>query len=123
MSRNNRLVVWAMLAFALAGCATTPAPRFELDSARRAADEARRGAAASAVGVIEVGRADRWLRDADALIAAKRYDDARLIARRAEVAAELALAKQRAASLEAEVNIKRADNARLAREIDAGGGR
>jgi hypothetical protein len=125
MSRPARkihlaLVTAALIAFA--GCATVPAPIGDIAAARSLTERARAGVDAG-VGAAEAARAESWLRDAEALVAAKRHADALLLARRAAASAELALAKQRAARAATALAEARLENARVERELARGGAR
>jgi len=105
-----------LAAIVLAGCATTPPPTGELVAGERLLERARLGAVDGA-GRSEVERATQWLRDAQALMAARKYDDAMLLSRRAATAAELALARQRLSRVDAGVESMQADIRRLEREV------
>lgn len=105
-----------LAAIVLAGCATTPPPTGELVAGERLLERARLGAVDGA-GRSEVERATQWLRDAQALMAARKYDDAMLLSRRAATAAELALARQRLSRADAGVESMQADIRRLEREV------
>jgi|GEM_PF-5989079 len=105
-----------LAAIVLAGCATTPPPTGDLVAGERLLERARLGAVDGA-GRSEVERATQWLRDAQALMAARKYDDAMLLSRRAATAAELALARQRLSRVDAGVESMQADIRRLEREV------
>lgn len=123
MSRPARKIHRALATaalLALVGCATVPPPTADIAGARGLAERARAGIEGG-VGAAEVARAEAWLRDADALVGAKRNADALLLARRAAASAELALARQRAARANAALAEARAENARIERELARGG--
>jgi hypothetical protein len=123
-ARKIHLVLAIAALFAFAGCATVPAPTGDIAGARSLTERARAGVDASAgAGAAEAARAESWLRDADALVAAKRHADALLLARRAAASAELALARQRAARAGAALAEARMENARIERELSRGGAR
>jgi hypothetical protein len=115
--RGLAIVAW----ITLAGCATLPPPTADLAGARALVERARAGLDAGA-GAAEIERAEAWLRDADALVVARRHEDALLLARRAAASAELALARQRAARANASLTEASVENARLEQELGRGGG-
>ena len=121
-ARKIHLVLAIAALFAFAGCATVPPPTGDIAGARSLTERARAGVDAGA-GAAEVARAESWLRDADALVAAERHADALLLARRAAASAELALARQRAALAGAALAEARMENARIERELSRGGAR
>jgi hypothetical protein len=123
MSRTARKIhhgLAIVALFALAGCATVPPPTGDLAGARGLVERARAGLDAGA-GATEVARAEAWLRDAEALVGARRHADALLLARRAAASAELALARQRAARADVALNEASVENARIERELQRGG--
>lgn len=119
-ARKIHLVLATAALLALVGCATVPPPTGDISGARGLVERARAGVD-NGVGAAEVARAESWLRDADALVSAKRNADALLLARRAAASAELALARQRAARANAALAEARAENARIERELSRGG--
>jgi hypothetical protein len=100
----------------LAGCASTPPPTAELSSAEVAVNEATRGNAAD-FAPVELGFARDKLAAAQAASDARDFERARVVAAQAQVDAELALAKSRAAQARAEVQRRSEENSALRRDL------
>lgn len=110
--------VWSLIAVValLAGCATAPPPLTELADARAEVERAR-AAGAGASAPVELRFAEDKLGAAQAASADRDYALAGSLATQAEVDAELASAKARAARARNAVREKTDDNARLRREL------
>jgi len=87
-------------ALLLAGCASTPPPTAELNSAQQAIDDAERGNA-SQHAAEEMSEARTKLSSAKAAVDNKKMDDAARLAEEARVDAELASARTAAAKAKA----------------------
>lgn len=107
---------WLLALFALGGCASTPPPTAELAAAEAALNEAERAEAAD-FAPVELGFARERLDQARAASEQRDYGVAKTAASQAQVDAELALAKSRAARARAEVQKRSEDNAALRREL------
>lgn len=100
----------------LAACASTPPPRTALNAAELAVDDARR-LGAQDYAPVELGRATQRLAAADAAFAERDYATANLHATQAELEAQLAQYRSRAATGREEVRRRTDENARLRREL------
>ncbi|MDE1898324.1 MAG: DUF4398 domain-containing protein [Xanthomonadaceae bacterium] len=100
----------------LAACATTPPP---VDALRGAASmvQAAKDAQAPIYAPLELGAAEQRLDAAQAMMAAKKYDNAATLAGEAEAAAELARAKARLGQLRDAIRRRSADNAHLRKDL------
>ncbi len=100
-----RLSAAAALLALLAACATTPPDPSMLDNARDAIAQAE-SANAGEYAPIELRYAHERLRQASQALENDRPDDARRLAEQAEIQAQLALARTRAALVRAELQRK-----------------
>ena len=107
------------LGLLLAGCASAPPPLGLLDDAG-AAVEAARGAKADEYAAVELGQAEEQLAAARLAMDERDYADARRLAELAELNAELAGARSRAAVGRLKVRAGTDENARLRRELLGG---
>jgi Domain of unknown function (DUF4398) len=101
----------ALLCLASAGCATEgPKPTDELTKAHTVLEQADKGGSAQRYAAADLQRAHDELADADRLSGQGKYDEARAFAQRAEVDADVAVARgnsmeqQKAASDVAQAN-------------------
>lgn len=111
-----KIHVVTALTLLLAGCASTPPPRDRLADAERAverADEVR----ADELAPVDADFARRQLAAAETAFEARDYERAERLAIQAELNADLAAAKARAASARAEVARQSDENAELRREL------
>lgn len=100
-----RLLTAAALLALLAACATTPPDPSMLDNARGAIAQAE-SAKAGEYAPIELRYAHERLQQASQALENERPDDARRLAEQAEIQAQLALARTRAALARAELQRK-----------------
>ncbi|CAG4977023.1 MAG: DUF4398 domain-containing protein [Lysobacter sp.] len=114
------LLVGAVLACALAACATLPPPTSEINAAEQAVVRAT-GADADQYAADQVELARDGLARAQAAMAEGRHDDARRLAAAAHADADLAHALSRQALAEAELAQRKAEVDQLQRRL--GGGR
>jgi hypothetical protein len=105
-----------VLALGLGGCASAPPPVGLLDDAGRAVAAAR-AAQADEYAAVELGQAEERLADARLAMDERDYADARDLAEQAELHAELAGARSRAAAGRAQVKAASDENARLRRQL------
>lgn len=105
----------------LAACASTPPPRTALDAAELAIEDARR-LGAQDYAPVELGRAAQRLSAAGAAFAERDYAAAQRHAAQAELEAQLAQYRSRAATGREEVRRRTDENARLRRELLGEGG-
>ena len=119
---DTKIHVLILICVLLSACASAPPPRMALDRAQDAIAEAN-GMRASDYAPVEFDAAVAQMREAEAHYAKRDTRDADAAASRAEVNADLAIAKTRAARARATVQQKTDENARLRRELlgDAGG--
>jgi Domain of unknown function (DUF4398) len=83
-----------LVCLAAAGCASEgPKPTDELTKAHTVVEQAEKGGTAQRYAAADLQRAHDELADADRLSAQKKYDEARSYAQRAEVDADLAVAR------------------------------
>jgi predicted S18 family serine protease len=124
MTRFRREIQASALvsAMLLAACASTPPPTGLLDEARRAVADARE-ARADDHAPVELGFAEEKLAGARAAMEARDYATAASLASQAELNAQLAAARSRAATGRAAVQAQSEENARLRRELLGEGGR
>lgn len=111
----------AVLASALAGCASTPPPTGELSAAQQAvmrADEAD----ADQYAPQDLNAARSALSGAQGALSQGKDEDARRLALTATAEADLALARSREAKTSAELNQRRAEIAELRRRLQNGAG-
>lgn len=111
-----RRIAGLLCALALAACASTPPPTVELGRAREALGRAE-GAGAGELAPVDYRMARERFDGGRALIDARENAAARESLQKAEVRAELALAKANAARLRNEVQKKEAENQALRREL------
>jgi hypothetical protein len=95
---SMRTAMWtatgALLCLASAGCATEgPKPNDELTKAHTVVEQADKGGNAQRYAPADVQRAHDELADADRLSGQGKYDEARAVAQRAEVDADVAVAR------------------------------
>jgi hypothetical protein len=84
----------ALLCLGAVGCASQgPKPNDELTKAHTVLEQADKGGTAQHYAAADLQRAHDELNDADRLSAQKKYDEARSYAQRAEVDADLAVAR------------------------------
>ena len=107
------------LGLLLAGCATAPPPVGLLDDAGEAVAAAR-AAQADEFAAGELGQAEERLADARLAMDERDYAQARRLAEQAELYADLAGARSRAAAGRARVKAASDENARLRRELLGG---
>ena len=107
------------LGLLLAGCASAPPPVGLLDDAAAAVETAR-GAKADEYAAVELGRAEEQLAAARLAMDERDYADARTLAEMAELDAELAAARARAAVGREKVRAGTDENTRLRRELLGG---
>jgi len=100
----------------LSGCASAPRPDAELAAAESAVSAARR-LSANDVAPLDFASAEEKLAQARAAADERQYDRARQSAAQAQVDAELAAAKSRAAKARDEVKRKAEANATLRRDL------
>lgn len=100
-----RLLTAATLLALVAACATTPPDPSMLDNARNAIAQAE-SANAEEYAPIELRYAHERLRQANQALENERPDDARRLGEQAEIEAQLALARTRAALARAELQRK-----------------
>jgi hypothetical protein len=105
-----------VLGLMLAGCASAPPPTGLLDDAGQAVESAR-AAQADEYAPVELGRAEEQLAAARLAMDERDYAQARDLAEMAELDAELAKARSRAASGREKVRAGTDENARLRREL------
>ncbi len=115
----------ALLCVVAVGCATEgPKPTDELTKAHTVVEQADKGGNAQRYAAADLQRAHDELSDADRYNAQKKYDEARYFAQRAEVDADLAVARGNSAEQQkAAVDVAQANNT-LQQETqrnDAGG--
>ena len=115
-SAQIRHALFGLAVYALGGCAATPPPTQELAVAESALAAARAARAAD-YAPVEFGFAQEKLDAARAANDKRDFTRAMAAAAEAEVDAELALAKSRAALKRAEVQEKSQANAALRREL------
>lgn len=108
MMTTIRLLAAGALLALIAGCATTPPDSSLLDNARAAIEQAE-AADAEEYAPIELRYANERLAAADQALENDRPDDARRLAEQAEIEAQLALARTRAALARAELQRKQED--------------
>lgn len=113
----------ALLSLALlGGCASAPPPRDALAAAEAALARAEAARAAD-LAPVDFDFARRQHGAASAAFAERDYELAQRLAVQAELNAELAAAKSRAAAARAEVQRRTGENAGLRRELLGDGGR
>lgn len=105
-----------VLALGLVACASAPVPSLELQRARDALARAEEAGAPS-LAPVDYRMAREGLDGGRALIDTRENAGARLLLQKAEVRAELALAKASAARLRTEVQQKEVENQNLRREL------
>lgn len=105
MMNMTRLLAGTALLALVAACATTPPDPSMLDNARDAIAQAE-GANAGEYAPIELRYARERLQQAGQALENDRPDDARRLAEQAEIEAQLALARTRAALARAELQRK-----------------
>ncbi|MCX7556521.1 DUF4398 domain-containing protein [Xanthomonadaceae bacterium JHOS43] len=108
--------VFPLLFAFLAACASTPPPRTALEVAERAIDEARR-LGAQDYAPVELSRAAQRLAAAGEAFSERDYAAAGRHAGQAELEAQLAQLRSRAATGREEVRRRVDENARLRREL------
>jgi hypothetical protein len=115
---KKRHAVASLLAASLllSGCASAPRPDADLAAAEAALSNARR-VGASEVAPLEFASAQQKLGQARAAADERQYERARQSAAQAQVDAELAAAKSRAAQARDEVKRKAEANATLRRDL------
>jgi len=113
---DTKIYVSILICGLLSACASTPPPRIALDRAQDAIAEAN-GMRASDYAPVEFDAAVAQMREAEALYARRDAGNADAAASQAEVNAELAIAKSRAARARATVQSKTEENARLRNEL------
>lgn len=101
-----------LLASTLMACASTPPPLTQLDAAEVALAGARE-VRAEQFAPDALQQAQIRLKEAQAAMERRKYDDARRFAEQAEAEASLAIARSRAAAWRAEVQHKTEQNASL----------
>lgn len=107
MTKIRLLAGIALLAL-VSACATTPPDRSILDNARNAIEQAE-SARAEEYAPIELRYAHERLASADEALDNDRPDDARRLSEQAEIEAQLALARTRAAKARAELQNEQED--------------
>jgi hypothetical protein len=112
----------ALVALTLAGCASAPPPTGLLNGAA-AAIAAAREAGADEHAAVDLGFAEEKLAQARMAMDERDYSEASALAELAELNAEVASARSRAASGRQEVRRQTEANARLRRELLDDGGR
>jgi hypothetical protein len=112
----------ALIALMLAGCASAPPPTGLLNGAA-AAIAAAREAGADEYAAVDLGFAEEKLAQARMAMDERDYSEASALAELAELNAEVAAARSRAASGRQEVRRQTEANARLRRELLDDGGR
>jgi len=115
----------ALLCVVAVGCASEgPKPSDELTKAHTVVEQADKGGTAQRYAAADLQRAHDELSDADRYDATKKYDEARYYAQRAEVDADVAVARGNSAEAQkAAADVAQANNA-LKQETqrnDAGG--
>ncbi|MBW8810382.1 DUF4398 domain-containing protein [Lysobacter capsici] len=111
----------AVLASALAGCASTPPPTGELSAAQQAVMRAD-DADADQYAPQDLNAARSALSAAQGALSQGKDEDARRLALTATAEADLALARSREAKTGAELNQRRAEIAELRRRLQTGAG-
>jgi hypothetical protein len=111
----------AVLASALAGCASTPPPTGELSAAQQAVMRAD-DADADQYAPQDLNAARSALSASQAALSQGKDEDARRLALTAAAEADLALARSREAKTSAELNQRRAEITELRRRLQAGAG-
>ena len=121
MTRTLREIhaLGAGLALLLAGCASAPPPVGLLDDAGQAVASAR-AAQADEFAAVELGQAEEQLAAARIAMDDRDYAQARDFAEQAELNADLAAARSRAAAGRIKVRAATDENARLRRELLGG---
>jgi hypothetical protein len=111
----------ALLCLASAGCATEgPKPNDELTKAHTLVEQADKGGNAQRYAAADLQRAHDELADADRLSGQGKYDESRAIAQRAEVDADVAVARGNAMEQQkAAADVAQANNT-LQQEIQRG---
>ena len=109
------------LTLLLSACASTPPPRDALDAADAGIAQARTLGAEN-YAPVELGRAVQRLAAAEVAVAERDYPLAQRYALQAELEAQLAQQRSRAAAGRAEVQRRTEENARLRRELLGDGG-
>ncbi len=108
MMTEFRLFAGVALLALVSACATTPPDRSILENARNAIEQAE-SARAEEYAPIELRYADERLASATKALDDDRPEDARRLAEQAEIEAQLALARTRAALARAELQTKQED--------------
>ena len=110
-----------LFALASAGCATEgPKPTDELTKAHTVIEQADKGGTAQRYAAADLQRAHDELADADRLSGQRKYDEARAIAQRAEVDADVAVARGNAMEQQkAAADVTQGNNT-LQQEIERG---
>lgn len=108
-----------VLGLLLGGCASAPPPVDLLDDAGQAVASAR-AVQADEYAAVELGQAEERLADARLAMDERDYAQARDLAEQAELHAELAAARSRAAAGRAQVKAASDENARLRRQLLGG---
>ena len=118
-TRGEIHALGAALGLLLAGCASAPPPVGLLEDAGQAVASAR-AAKADEYAAVELGQAEERLADARLAMDERDYAQARELAEQAELHADLAAARSRAAVGRAQVKAAGEENARLRRELLGG---
>lgn len=120
---DTKIHVLLLICGLLSACASAPPPRMALDRAQDAIAEAN-GMRASDYAPVEFDAAVGQMREAETYYARRDSKNADAAASQAEVNADLAIAKSRAAKARATVQQKTEENTRLRRELlgEQGGG-
>ena len=113
---DTKIYVLALICCTLAGCASAPPPRMQLDRAQDAIAEANQAQAGS-YAPVEFDTAVGQMRQAEQLYSKRDTRNADAAAAQAEVNADLALAKTRAAKARAAVQQKTDENRRLRHDL------
>lgn len=108
ITTSIRLIAGAALLALLSACATTPPDPTLLDNARNAIEQAQQ-ADAEEYAPIELRYARERLAAAEVALGNDRPDEARRLGEQAEIEAQLALARTRAALTRAELQQKQED--------------
>jgi len=110
-----------LIALASAGCATEgPKPTDELTKAHTVVEQADKGGTAQRYAAADLQRAHDELADADRLSGQRKYDESRAFAQRAEVDADVAVARGNAMEQQkAAADVTQSNNT-LQQEIERG---
>jgi hypothetical protein len=115
-TRGENHALALVLGLTLAGCASAPPPVGLLDAAGQAVAAAR-SAQADEYAAVELGQAEERLADARLAMDERDYAQTRELAEQAELHADLAAARSRAAAGRAQVKAASDENARLRRQL------